>query len=298
MPRANYDLPEELLEKVIVQRRHVIAVQNEKGGVAKTPYTFHMATALAEAGCKVLCIDLDPQGDLTTTLALYALEYRGDFTAQELALANTFTVFDDDASSIPLKINDNLELMVGSHSLVGLQGMGQDRMVMLQEFGRGPHPSGGVDYDFVFIDCPPVAGNYTTAAAMAATDILIPTRPEEYSDKAVRKHVKTIERLKPYNPVINVLGVLITDVRKNVNIESDFVDKIRGHGFEEADEKVRAEAEKIGRLVFNAQVHKKASFNAATTMGVPLFRYEKSELVDELYAVLVEMLERMAEGEG
>ena len=168
MPRANYDLPEELLEKVIMQRRHVIAVQNEKGGVAKTPYTFHIATALAEAGCKVLCIDLDPQGDLTTTMALYALDLRGQFTANELALANTFTIFDDDASSIPVKIGENLELMVGSHSLVGLQGMGQDRMVLLQEFARGPHPDGGDDYDFVFIDCPPVAGNYTTAAAMAA----------------------------------------------------------------------------------------------------------------------------------
>ena len=99
MPRANYDLPEELLEKVIMQRRHVIAVQNEKGGEAKTPYTFHIATALAEAGCKVLCIDLDPQGDLTTTMALYALDLRGQFTANELALANTFTIFDDDASS-------------------------------------------------------------------------------------------------------------------------------------------------------------------------------------------------------
>lgn len=292
MPRANYDLPEDLLERVIMQSRHVIAVQNEKGGVAKTPYTFHIATALAEAGCKVLCIDLDPQGDLTTTMALYALESREEFTAQELALANTFTVFDDNATSIPLKISDNLELMVGSHALVGLQGMGQDRMILLQEFARGPHPDGGEDYDFVFIDCPPTAGNYTTAAAMAATDILIPTRPEEYSDKAVRKHVKTIERLKTYNPVLSVLGVLITDVRKNVNIESDFVDKIRGVGLDDED------AQKIGQLVFNTQVHKKASFNAATTMAVPLFRYERSELADELYAVLVEMLERMAKGEG
>jgi chromosome partitioning protein len=288
MPRANYDLPVELIGNALKNGRPVIAVQNEKGGVGKTPYTFHIAASLAEEGARVLCIDLDPQGDLTSTLTLYShLLGKPPFKAADMAMANTFTVFDDDTETVPISISENLDLLIGTNVLVGLQGMTQDRMIMLREFVDAHN-----EYDFVFIDSPPTAGNYTTAGAMAASHVIIPVRPDEYPDKAMRKHFRTIERLKTYNSRLEVLGVIISDVRKNVNIMKDFIDKIRGE-----DEFANEDAKRIGKKVFNTLVHQKAAFSEATTQATPLLRYEKSELADQFYYLVCEMLERLAKGD-
>tara|TARA_R110001583_G_scaffold195401_1_gene372754 strand:- start:22757 stop:23626 length:870 start_codon:yes stop_codon:yes gene_type:complete len=288
MPRANYDLPEELLEKAIAKRR-VIAFQLEKGGVGKTPFTFHFATTLAEAGCKVLCVDLDPQGDLTTTVTRYAEAFREPFTREELSMANTFSVFDDTAEPVPLKVSDNLDLMVGSPLLVGLQGMSNDKMIMLREFVQRPECD---DYDFVFIDSPPTTGNYTTAGALAASHIVIPVKPENYSEKALRKHMRTINRLSVYNPGLKVLGVLITDVKRGVVIDDFYVSVIRG-----ADEEATGETQDMGKLAFSQVLHQRADYKYSIDFATPLLRFKKSELADEFYALVVEMLERMVAGD-
>ncbi|MFX4226471.1 MAG: ParA family protein [Porticoccaceae bacterium] len=288
MPRANYDLPSELLEKAIANRR-VIAFQLEKGGVGKTPFTFHFATTLAEAGCKVLCIDLDPQNDLTTTLTRYATNFREPFTREEMSLANTFTVFDDSVTPTPLKVSDNLDLLVGSPLLVGLQGMSNDKMIMMREFVDSAEAA---EYDFVFIDSPPTTGNYTTAGALAATHLIFPVKPEDYSEKALRKQMKTYSRLSVYNPRLKILGVLLTDVKKNVVIDDYYVSLIRGQEEDSSDDDRRT-----GELVFKQTLHSKADYKYSVTHATPLLRYRKTELADEFYWLIVEMLERLVEGD-
>ena len=182
---------------------HIIAVANQKGGVAKTTTVIHVGVALAEAGKKVLLVDLDPQGHLAEGFGIVAetLEAEmsdvlaGDKRIGEIVIANIRPNLDLAPSNIRLS---DMEL-----TLVNLRFREQKLRKALEPIARR--------YDYVFIDCPPNLGLLTINALMAATDVIIPMATEYYAMLGVGLLIKTVQELQQEgNKPLEIMGILHT----------------------------------------------------------------------------------------
>ncbi|PKR51774.1 ParA family protein [Thalassospira marina] len=291
MARYNYDLPSDLIEKVRAKGPMVVATLNEKGGVGKTTLTFQVCVHLAEAGLKVLAVDLDPQGNLTkTTLRYGELQHDRVFDDVDIDRANSMTIFSNDNERVkPLAISDNLALNTGNTNLVALMGIQHDLLLELDEYLARQ-----TDFDIMIIDCPPTPGNHVTAAAMAADFVLSPANADEYSSDAIKNVVKTITRFKrKYNPGLNLLGVILNDVDNSSKIKKDYVELMRGEGAE-PDEFYYSIREKV----FETRLGKRVAFQESQTVGMPITRYQRGTAADEMYSFLLELVTRLSKEEA
>lgn len=159
-----------------------ISLVNEKGGVGKTTVSANLAMTLAEKGYKVLCIDNDPQGNLSSVI-LPASTEASSFTA---------TLYDGKIGKLK-PVRDNMWLFVGDTQLVEAQlikgGPGK--------FVAALHRIKAKDViDFVIIDNNPQITNLTHAGIMAATDLIIPIQPEKWSVDGMAKINATVKEFK------------------------------------------------------------------------------------------------------
>jgi chromosome partitioning protein len=186
-----------------------IAVNNQKGGVAKTTTCLSLGACLAELGQSVLLIDLDPQANLTLSLGLKPDELRR--TVGEALLGNTSLVSVSRESGVP-----GLDIAPANQSLVVLD------KVLYGQKGYEFHLRHRLDamkecyYDVVLIDCPPAFGTLTLNALTAADLLIIPVQPECYAGHSLR-HILELVRLvrKRTNPRLSY-RVLVTMVdRRN-----------------------------------------------------------------------------------
>ena len=187
----------------------VIAVCNQKGGVGKTTTVYHLTRAAQQRGLRVLVVDMDPQGNITSALrrddlpadvvgAADALSDRADV---ELADVIVPTIWAGVDLAPTMTETDALEVVERE---VGASGPGAESRLREQ---LAPLAN---DYDLVLIDTRPSLGTLTTNALVAAEQALIVTNPEMFSLNGIAKLIRTIEAIQRYyNQHLRVGGVLI-----------------------------------------------------------------------------------------
>ncbi|MGH1562112.1 ParA family protein [Mumia sp. DW29H23] len=180
----------------------ILAVANQKGGVAKTTTVASLGAALAQRGRQVLLVDLDPQSSLTFSLGVDPEEL--DISIREVLLGekapqDVIVVTDEAVHLLPATI----ELAQAEETLASMTGREQRLRVALEQVAD--------DYDWILLDCPPSLGVLTAAALTAATDLLVPLQCETLAHRGVGQLLDTVHDVRTYtNPDLTVLGVLPT----------------------------------------------------------------------------------------
>lgn len=178
-----------------------IAVINQKGGVGKTATTTNLGAALAQRGKRVLLIDLDPQGHLSTHLGLDTAA-PGAGTYELLVRNLPFKEAVHEACESIKVVPSQIDLAAAEVELVSVVG----REVIL----RDQLTAAAGDYDYALIDCPPSLGILTLNALTAATRVLIPLQPHFLALQGVGKLFETISLVSArLNPRLTVAGMVI-----------------------------------------------------------------------------------------
>lgn len=198
-----------------------IAVTNQKGGVGKTTTTINLGAYLARAGASVLIVDLDPQGNATSGLAINkaALEQktvyellRGESTAADIILATA----QKKLSILPT----GTELAASEVELVSAQA----REFVLKKALQG------LDFDYVLIDCPPSLSLLTINALTAADKVLIPVQTEFYALEGLGQLIDLVQRVRAsVNPHLELLGVLMTMYDSRTSLSGAVKDELVKH---------------------------------------------------------------------
>lgn len=203
----------------------VIAISNQKGGVAKTTTTANLGIGLANEGKKTMLIDLDPQANLTMSLGF------------------------QQPDSLPYTVADVLEKAISGERIDYMEGLihhpeGVDLLPssialsafetrLVNEFGRENMLKQYVDavrpyYDHILIDCQPSLNVLTINAFSAADSVLVPTQPQFFSAKGLEMLFDTFGKVRnKINPDLQIEGVLITMMDKRPNFTRDVVELIR-----------------------------------------------------------------------
>lgn len=179
----------------------IIALANQKGGVAKTTTTFSLGVALSELDKKVLLVDLDPQGSLSFSTGL-------DPEMLELTLHDVM-VARVELQKVIKKVR-HLDIVPASIDLAGAEVNLLTRTGREHVLKRALSEVQGL-YDFILIDCPPSLGLLTINGLTAADEILIPVACEALSHRGVGQLLETVEDVRTYaNPSLKVRGLIIT----------------------------------------------------------------------------------------
>jgi chromosome partitioning protein len=235
----------------------IVAIANQKGGVAKTTTAINLAASLAEAGHKVLVIDMDPQGNASTGLGV-GLSMRTK-TVYDVLLgdANPASVAVQTSTEGVYVIPSTTEL---SSSDVQLYNVNK-RSFLLKDSLAG-NDLVDLSFDFVLIDCPPSLNLLTVNALVAANSVLIPLQSEFFALEGLSQLMLTIREIRQTaNPSLRVEGVLLTmhDQRNNLSqqVESDA-------------------RETLGGLVYQTVIPRNVRLSEAPSFAIPALTYDSS----------------------
>jgi chromosome partitioning protein len=231
----------------------VIAVANQKGGVGKTTCTINLGGALASLGHRVLCLDLDPQANLTVGLGI-------DLNTVEKNIANVLIDPDLKLTAIirPTKTK-NLDvapatLELSSAEVELFNAIGREmalRDKLSQEIVQR--------YSYILIDCPPTLGLLTINALVASSRVIIPVQTQYYAIKGLTALIKVINTIKlKLNHDLEVLGLLPTFYDGRTVLAREMLENLRGLG---------------DHRVFNTMIKNTVKLGEAPLTGKPVTEY-------------------------
>lgn len=244
----------------------IIAVNNQKGGVGKTTITFNLSKGLAERGYKVLAVDNDPQGNLTSAFLEDPTQLKADI----------LDIYQNNNHVEPEKIDDNLYLIGSTIHLAKTSDSDFDIIFRLKE-GIGDLNK---NFDFIFIDCLPSFGYLNMAALNASDYVLIPVKPAPFALAGIKDLFDTIDKAKNrLNQRLEVFGII--------------VNLVEGRKTTIGDELERVLRETYKSLVLETRISKGVKLEESPAFGQSIMEYDpKGKQTTQFNKLLDEFVDR------
>ena len=244
----------------------VIAIANQKGGVGKTTTAINLSSCLAEKGKKVLAIDMDPQGNMTSGLSVDKDDV--EYTVYDLLIGEI-----DVEQVICREVFENLDVLPTNIDLSGaeIELLDADN----KQFILRDKISGIKDtYDFVIIDCPPSLSVLTINALTTADTVLVPIQCEYYALEGLSQLMKTIELVQTrLNENLKMEGVVFTMYDARTNLSLQVVENVKDN---------------LNQTIYKTIIPRNVRLAEAPSHGLPINRYDPKSTGSESYMMLAD----------
>ena len=244
----------------------IIAVANQKGGVGKTTTAINLSSCLAEKGKKVLAVDMDPQGNMTSGLGvdknsventIYDLII-GESSIDEVLKKNIMKNLD----IIPA----NIDLSAAEIELIDVE----DKEYIVRNVIKDIKDN----YDYIIIDCPPSLSMLTINAMTTATSVLVPIQCEYYALEGLSQLIHTVDLVRDrLNPELEIEGVVFTMYDERTNLSLQVVENVKDN---------------LHQNIYKTIIPRNIRLAEAPSYGIPINEYDPKSAGSESYMRLAE----------
>ena len=249
----------------------IFAISNQKGGVGKTTTAINLSAALAETGAKVLAVDFDPQGNLSSGLGIGKNDFEAGVYEMLMGEASFDNIVKKTETENLLVLPSDMDLSGAEIELLEVP----EREKTLKKYLDTVKE----DFDFILIDCPPSLSLLTINALTAADTVLVPLQCEYYALEGLVQVMNTIDLVKKrLNPNLEMEGVVFTMYDARNNLSQQVVDNVRAS---------------LNRNIYNTVIPRNVRLAEAPSYGMPVISYDPKSTGAESYrALAAEVLAR------
>ncbi len=244
----------------------IIAIANQKGGVGKTTTSINLSACLSALGKKVLAIDMDPQGNMTSGLGID--KDNVEYTVYDLIIGETEiekVICKDTLKNLDV-LPTNIDLSAAEIELIGVDNKEyiiRDAVDTVKEM-----------YDFIIIDCPPSLSMLTINAMTSADTVLVPIQCEYYALEGLSQLIHTIDLVKErLNPKLEMEGVVFTMYDARTNLSLQVVENVK---------------ENLNKAIYKTIIPRNIRLAEAPSHGLPINLYDPKSAGAESYMLLAE----------
>jgi len=244
----------------------IIAIANQKGGVGKTTTAINLSSCLADKGQKVLSIDMDPQGNMTSGLGVDKDE--AEKTVYDLIIGEA-----EIEDVIQKNVMDNLDVIPTNIDLsaaeIELIGVDDKEYIVRNAVHKVKD-----EYDFIIIDCPPSLSMLTINAMTTADSVLVPIQCEYYALEGLSQLMHTVQLVKErLNPVLEMEGVVFTMYDARTNLSLQVVENVKDN---------------LHQNIYKTIIPRNIRLAEAPSYGMPINKYDPKSAGADAYMRLAD----------